>query len=105
MLRRHHHNLAVEFGKSTFRFRLVPDDEGYFYCQLCWDSFSQAQWQRKEHAQQGPQATPEPTPTETPPMKRPPWRQPVPVKKSRESAELTPEQMSDLLLNVEAVTV
>ena len=32
-------------GKSTFRFRLVPDGEGYFYCRQCWDAASQAQWQ------------------------------------------------------------
>ena len=92
-------------GKSTYRFRLVPDDNGYFYCQLCWDYYSQAQWQANEHAQQVPSKKVNEKQQESPPATEkpaiPPWREhPLAKKKKR---DLTTGEMDAPLLGLAAV--
>ena len=93
---------------QTFRFRLIPDEQGYFYCQLCWDQLSQAHWQANKYAQYALHTSPQPVPSGTEALKRPPtppWRQQVPAKKIREDPELSSEQINELLVGVEAAAV
>ena len=86
-------------GKSTFRFRLVPDDEGYYYCKQCWDSAWQAQWhiEQPQLMQEAAAQDNEPGLKREPP---PPWRQ-MARKKSRDASVLTAEEMNELLLGLE----
>ena len=89
-------------GKSTFRFRLVPDGEGYFYCRQCWDAASQAQWQAELSEPQLTQQETKANHTQCD-LKReapPPWRQHLPKKKKH---DLTTDEMDELLLGLEAV--
>ena len=90
-------------GKSTLRFRLLPDDQGFLYCQGCWDAFSE--WQHNVYAHQQSYAAQQDYssssgPETAPPVKRPPWREPAPPGKRQ---EMTAEDLNSLLLGIDAV--
>ena len=92
-------------GKSTLRFRLMPDEQGFLYCQGCWDAFYQ--WQHRSYAQQYSHVTSQDDSSsggqetaQQPPVKRPPWREPTPSGKRQ---EMTTEDLNSLLLGIDAV--
>ena len=78
-------------GKSTFRFRLLPDEQGFLFCPTCLDA------QHKGYAQPGSSTG---TQEAAPPGKRPLWRDQSPSGKRQ---QMTADDVHNILLGVEAV--
>ena len=89
-------------GKSSFRFRLLPDEAGFLYCQGCWDAYSQ--WQHNDYAQkQSYVAQPDSTisaqeASQHSGVKRPTWSEDPPTGKRQ---EMRAEEVHNILLCID----